>query len=285
MNSRLSILGVWLFLVLVLSLVGCNGKPVPDVTEENIAQLQIVTTAPTVAWLVDRVSTPKLQNTMIWPDGSELSEQQLTALSEADFIVQHGAGLDAWTEALDVATSRRLDLSQGTNLLERSGSAHTHGDEPEHRHGEPLSGTWHDPALIMRSLDLLLEHLGQSNPDAVDNLQADSLRNELLELSTLADELVSALGVTPILADDQFRYLKRRLQPDTQNGSANTSRTAAKSGFRLTTAPLPERSLEVEGSKAQPILLEALLPEPPDGYLAQLRRNLRAVQTAVEESA
>ncbi|MEM1246975.1 MAG: zinc ABC transporter substrate-binding protein [Acidobacteriota bacterium] len=232
----------------------------PPETKAAPATIRIVTLAPTASWLLTEVAGPAVESTSLWVgEGRELEPNELESLIEADLIVRHGAGLDRWADTLDLESSRLIDLSEGASLIEREGTRHSHGEEGEHVHAEPLTDTWQDVALVLQSLDVLESRL--SSPGALSAEKVSALRRRLAALDARFSQLVERTSAQS--SEDELAYLVRRLGAEPRDALLQLS------------------TQQAEGS----LSLESLLPPPSDGdYGALLERNVERIGAAAAVS-
>ena len=260
-----------LLLVTACVLGGCS-EPALEPDEPAAAKtVEIVATAPTVAWLARELVSSAATVTLVEPATTDaaLSEEQLLRLAQADLVIVHGAGLDAWTEVVELPTARTIDASADARVLEREGARHSHGDEGEHSHAEPLPGTWHDPSELEASLELVasaLDGLTVLSPPAVEHF-----RERLSSIGARLERATAALAGRPLTADDELGYLQRALEERRDGEAPETSGEP----YHLSSAPGEAESATV--------VLEPLLPPPDDGdYLSRAERNLDLVVRGLE---
>ncbi len=253
-----------LALVLVVAsawLASCADPP--SAPAEPVAAprtVDIVATSPAAAWLMREMGIVGVR--LVDGEGRTLLDEELVALVEADLVVRHGDGCDRFTDVLDLDPGRLLDLSSGADLLMKEGRRHSHGEEGEHSHEEPLPGSWLHPDLLARSLDLLVAQLE-------GEIDADRLAATRQRIATARGRLegIRASLAGGVECDGDLAYVCASLEAQERPSG----------GGRLRLASTEPGAATSEGS----LLLEGAAQTRPSGdFLSALERNLAALEAA-----
>ncbi|MGN8644504.1 metal ABC transporter solute-binding protein, Zn/Mn family [Gracilibacillus sp. HCP3S3_G5_1] len=138
-------IGIILFFVMIMLLVGCNTSEGSQTTESNEGtseeKLKIYATLFPLAYFAEEIGGEYVDAEMIIPPGSdahsfEPTSKMMVDIAEADMFLFNGIDMETYAgtikDALDGEDVLMLEAADGVSLLDH---AHDHGDE-EHSHEE-----------------------------------------------------------------------------------------------------------------------------------------------------
>ncbi|MEM9553475.1 MAG: metal ABC transporter substrate-binding protein [Acidobacteriota bacterium] len=203
-----------------------RATPEPAAVPTALAEpLEIGALSPPVAWLAHRLGGDDVVVDAITPPGADPRVWQPTpeavvALHDADLLLAHGAGFEAWLDTASLPRSRLVLTSTGLDLLAAETMRHSHGDGGEHSHTASHVETWLDPDLLLAQAERVAEALLAAAPDSpsVDHeafgarveSRLATLRTEIDAYRSAAHSLLTPLGGQPLgAAGPHYAYLGR----------------------------------------------------------------------------
>lgn len=277
-----------------LALPALLGACAPSEAGGGPSGPRVVTTLYPLAFIAREVAGPHAAIDDIVPAGAdphdlELTPRQVVDISEADLVVYVGGGFQPAVErAVDEAGVAALDVLGAASAPDIGGE----GGDPH---------VWLDPvatAAVARAVERRLAALEPAHAGAYRR-NASSLRRELDRLhDDLASGLAGCAGETLVTAHEAFAHLAGRYGLD----------DVAVAGPDPESEPSPQRVAEIvdlvrtegvpvvfaergapaglmeavaEEAGATTAVLDPVEAEPPGGYLAGMRGNLRALSAGL----
>lgn len=281
--------------VATAALAGCGDGGGGD--EETVT---VVASFYPLAEAAERVGGHDVEVANLTPAGTEphdleLTPDQVDAIEDADVVLYVGGGFQPAVE--DVAERRgegSVDVLAGLDLEE--------GDD-----GELDPHFWLDPTLLARAVDAVEEALGDAEPQARPEFEAnaDDYRDDLAGLD---EELKAALAGCRrrdvVTSHAAFSYLARRydlvqvpiagLSPEAEPNPARLAELTDLIGDRGVTTVFYESlvSPDVAETLAREAGVDTAVLDPIEGlseadveaggdYATVMRRNLAALRTAL----
>jgi zinc/manganese transport system substrate-binding protein len=207
------------FVLLGLSLTGCNGESEPAATD---GKLQVVATYSILGDLALNVGREAIALTTLVGPGSdthtfEASPADTAALSQAGLILENGLGFEGWLDELyesSESTAERVVVTDGLALL-AAGEAHEHEEAAEHEHGDSDPHVWHSVANAILMVRAIRDALVEADPANAETYQAnaDAYIAELQALDQWVFEQVAQLPEERrklVTSHDTFSYFAER---------------------------------------------------------------------------
>jgi len=243
-------------------LIACSGTPTQDpgvaTPVEPRGPLDVRATDWPSHWLATRIGGEHAEVTCILPEGEDAAFWQppgdlVASLDEADLVVTNGADFAAWMKTAALPGMKVLETADSVDLIVKKGETHSHGNEGAHSHNDVNPHTWTDPKIFAEQAGTVRVGLTMLDADHADAYAANT-EAVLADLDALHAELEAAtadLGETELVLGHDFAYLARR--------------------YALKTTHVGH-GIEVELSSA----------EGPEDYLAEMRKNVAALDAVVE---
>jgi manganese/zinc/iron transport system substrate-binding protein len=202
-----------LALTALAGLVSCGGDS-PDVRGPD-GPLRIVTTTGLIGDTVSRIVGPhaevhSLMGPGVDPHLYKASESDVRRLSEADLILYNGLHLEGKMGDILVKLARRRTVVAVSETVPEEQLR-----EPPEFAGQYDPHIWFDVSLWARTLDPILEAVGELDPANVEaySTNAEAFRRELEELDAWVKARVAELPEERrilVTAHDAFGYFGRR---------------------------------------------------------------------------
>lgn len=167
------------------------GGAVTTVSDSS-GELQVVATTTIIADLARQVAGDRARVTSLLPANSdphdfEATPQDVESIADADLVLEHGLGLDAWTEGLvdESGTSAPVvTVTDGIELID-AGSG-VEGKDPH---------VWFDVTRVKAMVDNIRDALIEVNPDGRETYEANAsvYQTELDELHGWIQEQIATI--------------------------------------------------------------------------------------------
>ncbi|CAM3548803.1 zinc ABC transporter substrate-binding protein [Brevibacillus invocatus] len=203
--------------VTAAALAGCGAAPTattgtPQPAEQSASASEkpkVFTTIYPLEYVTKRIGGEHVEVINIVPPGVEPHDfeptaKNMVALTEADFFVYNGSGLELWVdkavENLDKNRTQIINTTEGLNLLKagehgddhadehadehKEEHADDHGHDHDHDHGEFDPHVWLDPTLLKEQADKVKQALVSK-----DQAHAADFEKNYEQLATDLDQL------------------------------------------------------------------------------------------------
>lgn len=192
---RLSIIATLLIGVLA---VACSDD---DGGGDGDASIKVVATTIQIAALTEEVAGDRAEVISVIPAGSdphdfEPTASDLQAIADADLILRHGIGLDAFLDdMLSGSSAPVVTVTDGLDLQPPALELEHEEEGEEHEEGEFDPHVWHDPELDKGMVDNILAALIGAGPDdqAAYEVNADAYKTVLDETDAEIETIIAEI--------------------------------------------------------------------------------------------
>ncbi len=222
--------------------------------------------------------------------------EQVAAYQQGDLILLNGASYAKWVQRVSLPESRLLDTSAAfadRYIPMSDQTAHSHGADGEHQHGEVAFTTWLDPQLAIEQAAAIRDVLVRLRPDAEGDFRQGfaSLQKDLQALDKQLAAAFDAYKGQPLLfSHPVYQYLIRRYainghelhwEPDGMPSA--TEWRAFEELLKTHTArsmiwegtPTAEIVAALDQRGVESLVFDPVANRPPAGdYLSVMRENL-----------
>lgn len=248
-----------------------------------------------------RCALPPGEDPITWDPPREV----VAGFQRASLVALNGAGLEGWTEHASLPSSRTVDTSAalGSQLLEQSGTVHSHGPAGEHTHGGVDPHTFLDPTLLVPMAGALRDGLARAFPEDRAGIEerARALMEDLRALDAEHRALAEALeGRRLVASHPAYDYLARTYGWDLTNLDLDPEapldeealaavRAAVGTGavaLLWESAPLPATATRLQEELGVPSIVwspaEAPDPEREGDFLSVQQQNIARLLALVQ---
>jgi len=147
------------------------------------------------------------------PAYAKPTDEQITAIQNADLILLNGAGYAKWLRYVSLPASKTVNTSRAfkDRYIHLEGTkTHSHGPEGKHTHGDIDFNTWLDPQLATLQARSIAKALTEQIPEESDffEMNWNALQRDLEKLD---EALTDIDGRKPMIASHPvYNYLARR---------------------------------------------------------------------------
>jgi zinc transport system substrate-binding protein len=291
-------------LLLSLLLAACTGAP-PTPPGPAVDPLTVVALSTPVAWLATRIGGAEVVVSAFTPAGEDPPAwrppaDRIASLADADLILAHGAGYEAWVATATLPEARYVATADAQATIEAPGPTHSHGSEAAHSHAGRDPHTWSDPVRFQAQAAAVRDALTARDPAHAELFatRTATLDKELGDLHLRLQATLAPARGQPLAANHPaWRYLAERYNLDLRSfhldpeGAPDPAEVEAVRAWTLTAGAAPVMWWEDPPNEAVRAALPAALrhvridplEQPAEqgayDYLAQAAANVVAFET------